>query len=64
MGRDVEEDLGFCIVIAEDGEGGIVGGAGLGGDALGHLLLDHDGDGVEALALQQGRQVIEKSDTT
>ena len=56
MGGDIEQNLRLGVVIAKNGEGGVIGGAGSGGNALGHLFLHHDGDGVEALALQQGRE--------
>ncbi len=54
MGGHIEQQFRHGIVLAEHGEGTIIRGTGGGGDALGHLFLHHDGDGVEALRLQQG----------
>ena len=54
VGGHIEEDLRLGVKVTEDGEGGVVGGAGFGGDSLGNLLLHHDCDGVEAFRFQQG----------
>ena len=56
MGGHIKQNLRFCVVIAEDGKCGIIGSAGLGGDPLGHFLLNHDGDRLEAFRLQQGTE--------
>ena len=56
MGGHIEEVLRLRVILAEYGESAVVRRAGLGGDPLGHLLLDHNGDGVEAVRLQQGRE--------
>ena len=44
------------MVLAEDGERGVVRRSGRGADAARDLLLHHDGHGGEAAALQQARQ--------
>ena len=44
------------MILAEDREGAVVRRAGSGADALGDLLLHHDGDRGEGLRLQELRQ--------
>ena len=54
MGGYVKQQLRLGVILAEDGEGAVVRRPRLGGDALGHLLLHHDGNGLEAVRFQQG----------
>ena len=56
MGRDVKQQLRLGIILAEHGEGAVIRRAGPGGNALGHLLLNHDGDGLKAFGFQQRRE--------
>ena len=56
MGRHIKKDLRLGVLLAEHGKSAVILRTGLGGDALGHLLLDHDGDGLEALRFQHCRQ--------
>ena len=53
LGRHLEEVLAHGVVLAEQGEGPEVGGAGLGADALGYLSLNHHRHPAETAALQQ-----------